>query len=90
MDEYKDRHQNEVELYEGDIVEAKSEGTTGTFEIWWRQAANPSFILFPAYQSNRIWSISASDLGRKPGDYYDELRLLGNIHDNPELIKRTA
>jgi hypothetical protein len=84
---YKDRHKNEVKLFEGDVVEAKSEGSTGTFVITWRQEAIPCFILFPAFQEGKMWSIAGSQSGRHPGDYYDDLRLIGNIFDNPQLQK---
>jgi hypothetical protein len=83
---YENRHMNEVELYEGDIVEAMSEGSKGTFIIKWRQESAPCFILFPAWQSQKMWSIHASCLGRKDGSYYDDLKLIGNVHDNPELV----
>jgi uncharacterized phage protein (TIGR01671 family) len=83
---YENRHMNEVELFEGDIVEAMSEGAKGTFVIKWRQESAPCFILFPAWQSQKMWSIHASCLGRKDGSYYDDLKLIGNIHDNPELV----
>lgn len=77
----------EVKLYEGDIVEAWSEGSRATFTITWRNESAPCFILFPAWQGPKSWSIHGSDVGRKKGDYYDSLRVLGNIHDHPELIK---
>lgn len=84
--DYDNRRYNEVELYEGDIVEAMSEGSKGTFVITWRQESSPGYILFPAWQSRKMWHIHASCLGRKEGDYYDDLKLIGNIHDNPELL----
>jgi hypothetical protein len=83
---YEERRNNEVLLFEGDIVEAMSEGSKGTFVIKWRQESSPCFILFPAWQSGKMWSIHASCLGRKEGDYYDDLRLIGNITDNPDLV----
>lgn len=85
--EYDDRHKNEVELYEGDIVEAMSEGSKGTFVIRFRQEASPCYILFPAWQCCKGWKIHGSNIGRKDGKYFDELKRIGNIYQNPELIK---
>lgn len=83
--DYKDRRNNEVELYEGDIVEAMSEGSKGTFIIHFRNEASPCFILYPAWQHGKTWSIHGSDIGRDKGDYYDDLKRIGNIYENPEL-----
>lgn len=79
--EYNERHNNEVDLYEGDIVEAWSEGSKGRFIIKMRIEATPSFILYPAWQSSKMWGIAASDLGRKKEDYYDDLKVIGNVHN---------
>lgn len=85
--DYKYRANNEIELYEDDIVEAYSEGVRGIFVIKYRNEAQPTFMLYPAYQYDKMWSIAAYDVGRAKGDFYDDLKLIGNIHDNPELIK---
>ena len=84
--EYNDRHKNEVELYEGDIVEAWSEGSKGSFVITFRNQSAPMYLLFPAYQEGKFWNIHGSDLGRKSGDYYDDLKRVGNIYEHPHLI----
>lgn len=91
-----------AELYEGDICRAWSEGASGVFCIKWRQEATPCYILYPAYQNGKMWHISASshvpgkqfisvngkiETTKKEGHYDDGLVRLGNIHDNPELLK---
>ena len=81
--EYENRYDNMVELYENDIVEAWSEGVKGTFVIKLRQEAQPTFMLYPAYQSNKMWSIHFSKINDV---YYDDLKKIGNIFDNPELL----
>ncbi|MGN6416128.1 MAG: YopX family protein [Pseudobacter sp.] len=86
--EYETRRENEVKLFDGDIVEARSEGSRGIFIIRYSQQSSPGFFLYPAWQSRKMWSIHGSDIGRSPGDYLDNLCVLGNIHDNPELVKQ--
>lgn len=80
------KNRNEVELYEGDIVEAMSQGCQGKFLIKLRTEAQPTWMLYPAWQSQKMWSIAASHLGRTRGDYYDSLKRIGNMFDNPGLI----
>lgn len=82
------KNRQEVKLFEGDIVEAMSEGYKGTFQIYFRNEGAPSYILYPAYQNKDFWKIHGSDIGRTKGDYFDGLKVIGNIHDNPELLNR--
>lgn len=84
--EYEKRHKNEVKLFEGDIVEAMSEGSKGTFVITYRTESSPMWLLYPNWQERKHWNIHGSDLGRDKGDYFDSLKVIGNIHENPELL----
>ena len=77
--EYKDRLKNKVELYEGDIVESWSEGVKGIFTIKLRQEAQPTFMLYPNGQHGKMWSIH---FHKEVDDtYYDDLKVIGNIHE---------
>lgn len=76
----------EVKLFEGDIVEAWSEGSKGTFVIKMRTESQPTFMLYPNGQHGKMWNIAFSDIGRAKFDYYDSLRKIGNVSDNPELV----
>ena len=80
----KDKNCNEI--YEGDIVRASSEGSWGKFEVRWRQEAAPQWILYPAWQSDKFWNLHGSL--NKNGDYYDNVEVIGNIYENPELLNK--
>lgn len=83
---YEIRHNNEIKLFEGDIVEAMSQGSKGIFVIKMRTEAQPTFMLYPAWQEGKMWNIAASDLEREKGDYFDDLKVIGNIHNNTEFL----
>lgn len=83
---YSTRHKNQVKLYEGDVVEAMSEGSKGTFIIKFREEGNPCWLLFPNWQSQKHWNISASNIGIKEKTLYDDLKRIGNIHEHPNLL----
>lgn len=83
--DYKLKESDLVEIYEGDIVEAMSEGYKGRFVISWRQESNPGWILFPAWQHRKIWNLHGSKLN-KYGVVVDEVIILGNIFENPQLM----
>lgn len=66
-----------IELYEGDIVEAWSEGTLAKFTIKWRQESSPGFILYPSWQDRQMWHIHGSKLNRS-SEMVDRVVLRGN------------
>ncbi|WP_410981231.1 YopX family protein [Bacillus pacificus] len=76
---------NSKEIYEGDIVKAWSTGSCGTFEVRWRQEGSPCFILYPAFQNGDMWRLHGTK--DRHGNYYDDVEVIGNIYENPELIK---
>lgn len=82
------KDKNSKEIYRGDIVTAWSEGSCGNFEIRWRMdgGGTPCLLLYPAWQSQKTWSISATR--ETDGQVYDRgLEIIGNIHDNPSLLE---
>lgn len=70
---------NGKKIFEGDIVECWSEGVKakGTVQKrrdgWW--------FIYPAWQKNIIWGLCPNEDGST------SVEVIGNIHDNPELLK---
>lgn len=64
---------NGVDIYEGDIVEAWSQGVKATGEI--RQRMDGLWLIYPAWQSGAFWGLMPSDDGRTT------VEIIGNIHE---------
>lgn len=70
---------NGKEIYEGDIVEAWSQGIKGRGEI--KQRNDGLWIFYPAWQSKRFWGLMPSLDGTA------DVEVIGNIHENPKLLE---
>jgi hypothetical protein len=75
---------NGVEIYEGDIVKAWSQGKHGCFEVRWRQDGAPMWILYPAWKNDQFWNLHGSK--QVDGSYQDDVEIIGNIYAHPDLL----
>jgi uncharacterized phage protein (TIGR01671 family) len=70
---------NGKKIFEGDIVDCWSEGVNAQGEV--QQRRDGLWIIYPAWQKHIMWGLC-------PDAYsHTTVEVIGNIHDNPELIK---
>ena len=73
------KDKNKTEIYEGDIVEAWSEGVKGVGYI--KKRNDGLWFIYPSYQKKLMWYLKPDE------NDYDNVTVLGNIYENPELLK---
>lgn len=80
---------NGKEIFEGDIVSAWSDGYNHKGEVRWRFGGQPSIIIYPAFGNQGFWKLHGEGAGDafSDGKIDDGVEIIGNIHDNPELLK---
>ena len=72
------KDKNGKRIYEGDIVECWSEGVNAKGTV--QQRKDGMWIIYPAWQKVIMWSLC-------PDEHCNTtVEVIGNIHDNPELI----
>lgn len=74
---FKDK--NGVKIWEGDIVEAWSQGVKAIGVV--QQRIDGLWLMFPAWQGNKFWGLCPDHKGRTT------VKITGNRWDNPELLE---
>ncbi len=70
---------NGNKIFEGDIIDCWSEGVNAQGAV--EQRIDGLWIIYPAWQKSTFWGLCPSSDGST------SVEVIGNIHDNPELLK---
>ena len=72
------KDKNGKEIYEGDIVEAWSEGEKAIGKV--KQRIDGLWLMYPAWQSGKSWGLMPNKESKTT------VKIIGNIYENKELI----
>ena len=72
------KDKNGKEIYEGDIVEAWSEGEKAIGKV--KQRIDGLWLMYPAWQSGKSWGLMPNK------ERKTTVKIIGNIYENKELI----
>lgn len=72
---------NGTKIFEGDIVECWSEGVKARGTVTHR--IDGLWIIYPAWQKRIMWGLCPDNDGNTT------VEVIGNIHDNPEILQNT-
>lgn len=67
------KDKNGVEVFEGDVVIAWSQGVKGTFEI--KRRIDGLWLLYPAWKDGQFWYLSPTE------DGCETIEIIGNIYE---------
>lgn len=70
---------NGKKIFEGDIIECWSEGVKARGTV--QQRCDGLWIIYPAWQKTIMWGLCPYNDGTTT------CKVIGNIHDNPELLE---
>lgn len=73
------KDKNGKRIFEGDIVDCWSEGVNAQGAV--QQRRDGLWIIFPAWQKTIMWGLCPDKYSKTSA------AVIGNIHDNPELLK---
>lgn len=73
------KDKNGVRIFEGDIVKAWSEGAKAVGVI--KQRIDGMWLIYPAWQDGQFWGLCPTMDGKTT------VEVIGDIHDNPELLE---
>lgn len=66
-----------IKIFEGDVVEAWSEGSKAKGVV--KKRKDGLWLMYPAWQNGKSWGLYPDDEGRT------RVEVMGNIHDNPRF-----
>lgn len=72
---------NGKKIFEGDVVECWSRGVKAQGVV--HRRIDGLWIIYPAYQQDSFWGLCPN------ADGTTTVEVIGNIHDNPELLEAT-